>query len=431
MSLATLAGCGVPGNSSSSSGTDTSATTGPASDDALELLTDPPWHHEQLTFAPSAPPSHDLGGPGAAVEHNLAERKLLGALEVDGGEGTPRMTRLARALAWHLPERGPIPPRMVGAAQDWAAHAGPPPRVVGTVLPGIDCRERPAEEACARAIADLRVRAGVKKGEVVGVGAVLMDGRSRIVVAVGESAVELAPAPRSLPVGKKIALRGRLAEGLRAPQVVAISPIHGPTEVETEYLGNRRFRASYLCEAPGVHRLEILAEGREGPKVAADLPVYCGVGDHEPIEVDHEWIDVSVDATEVAWASLAHLNRAREAHGLRPLAWSPEAAAVATAHSVDMEAQGRIAHRIHGRDVGVRLRARRIDHHLARENVALGYGPLTIHQALMDSAGHRANMLAEDVTHVGIGVAYGPPEGQGWRPVYLTQVMYRPGKTGT
>lgn len=422
--------CGAP-SVDGRAGTDTGGTTGRGSGDVRELLDDPPWHHERLSFAPSAPPSHDLGGPGAKVEYNLAERKLIGALEVDGGEGTPRMTRLARALAWHLPERGPIPPRMVGAAQDWAAHAGPPPRVVGIVLPGVDCREKPATEACARAIQDLRTRAGVRKGELVGVGAVLMDGRSRVVVAVGESAVELDPARRSLPLGKKVLLRGRLSEGLRAPRIVAISPVHGAHDVDTEYLGNRRFRAGYVCEAPGVHRLEILAEGREGPRVAADLPVYCGVGAHDPVQVDHEWIDASIDPSEVAWASLAHLNRARQAHGLRPLAWSPEAAGVAVAHSEDMAAQARIAHRIHGRDVGVRLRARRIEHALARENVALGYGPLTIHQALMDSAGHRANMLAEDVTHVGIGVTYGPPEGEGWRPVYLTQVMYRPGEAGS
>ena len=64
---------------------------------------------------------------------------------------------------------------------------------------------------------------------------------------------------------------------------------------------------------------------------------------------------------------------------------------------------------------------------VVRENVARGYGPKGVHESLMNSPGHRANMLAEDVTHVGIGVVFGPPESTAAdapRPVFLTQNFY-------
>jgi hypothetical protein len=49
----------------------------------------------------------------------------------------------------------------------------------------------------------------------------------------------------------------------------------------------------------------------------------------------------------------------------------------------------------------------------------------------MNSPGHRANLIAEDVTHVGIGVVFGEPESTAAdapRPVFLTQNFYaKPG----
>src|SRR5690606_1505642 len=73
----------------------------------------------------------------------------------------------------------------------------------------------------------------------------------------------------------------------------------------------------------------------------------------------------------------------------------------------------------------------RIQGTVVRENVARGYGPKGIHESLMNSPGHRANLIAEDVTHVGIGVVFGDPESTAAdapRPVFLTQNFYaKPG----
>ncbi|MEM6991830.1 MAG: CAP domain-containing protein, partial [Myxococcota bacterium] len=63
-----------------------------------------------------------------------------------------------------------------------------------------------------------------------------------------------------------------------------------------------------------------------------------------------------------------------------------------------------------------------------RENVARGYGPKGIHESLMRSPGHRVNILAPDVTHVGVGAVLGEAETDvvgAPRPVFATQNFYK------
>ncbi len=52
-----------------------------------------------------------------------------------------------------------------------------------------------------------------------------------------------------------------------------------------------------------------------------------------------------------------------------------------------------------------------------------------MHDSLMNSPGHRVNLLAEDVTHVGIGAVFADRESDvpgAMRPIFLTQNFYRP-----
>ena len=65
---------------------------------------------------------------------------------------------------------------------------------------------------------------------------------------------------------------------------------------------------------------------------------------------------------------------------------------------------------------------------MIREYVARGYGPKGVHESLVSSPGHRVNLLAEDVTHVGIGVVIGAedPEVPGApRPLFVTQNFFK------
>ena len=77
---------------------------------------------------------------------------------------------------------------------------------------------------------------------------------------------------------------------------------------------------------------------------------------------------------------------------------------MARAHSRDMLARGYFAHvSPEGSDLGDRLRGQKARYLLAGENLALAQSLRVAHQGLMDSPGHRANILGEHYVRIGIG----------------------------
>lgn len=105
---------------------------------------------------------------------------------------------------------------------------------------------------------------------------------------------------------------------------------------------------------------------------------------------------------------LVLLNEARRAHGLRPFQADPEAAGVARAHSVDMFARGYFSHVApEGDDPFARMRRGKLRFMAAGENLALARSLPMAHKGLMDSPGHRANILRPAFGRVGIGIVDG------------------------
>lgn len=92
------------------------------------------------------------------------------------------------------------------------------------------------------------------------------------------------------------------------------------------------------------------------------------------------------------------LNSERTSRGLAPLDSNSDLAAVASTWAASMASSGKLAH-------NPKLTSQVSGWRFVGENV--GYGPdaATIHRALMDSPGHRANILDKQYTQVGIGVA--------------------------
>ncbi|MDX1690759.1 MAG: CvpA family protein [Acidimicrobiia bacterium] len=103
------------------------------------------------------------------------------------------------------------------------------------------------------------------------------------------------------------------------------------------------------------------------------------------------------------------VNRARIDHGLDPLAWSPALSEVGVAHAVDMYAGGYFSHvSPETGTVGDRVWDAGITYLVAGENLALAATPSETHDGLMNSPGHRANILSPDYNRIGIGVVAGP-----------------------
>lgn len=102
---------------------------------------------------------------------------------------------------------------------------------------------------------------------------------------------------------------------------------------------------------------------------------------------------------------LEMVNAERLQRGLKPLAADAESAEVARAHSRDMLARGYFSHYTpEGTALTDRLRAAHLGFVLAGENLALGRSLSAAHEGLMDSPGHRANILHPGFRRAGIGI---------------------------
>jgi uncharacterized protein YkwD len=99
------------------------------------------------------------------------------------------------------------------------------------------------------------------------------------------------------------------------------------------------------------------------------------------------------------------VNSERRKMGLLELVWSDELAAVARSHAEDMWRRKYFSHYSpEGDDVGDRLNRANIYYTFAGENLALAPTLLTAHSGLMNSDGHRRNILESQFRKIGIGV---------------------------
>jgi uncharacterized protein YkwD len=99
------------------------------------------------------------------------------------------------------------------------------------------------------------------------------------------------------------------------------------------------------------------------------------------------------------------LNRDREKANLPRLHWDEQTATAARAHSALMAGSFGISHQFPGEpDVADRVAGSGARFTVSGENVAVADSPEEVHMALMNSPGHRANILSTRYNSVGIGV---------------------------
>lgn len=106
------------------------------------------------------------------------------------------------------------------------------------------------------------------------------------------------------------------------------------------------------------------------------------------------------------------VNQARRDHGLKPVVADLEATEVARAHSLDMLAHGYFSHvSPQGQDPFDRMRQGGLRYRAAGENLALAPNVVQAHEGLMNSPGHRANILRPTFGRLGIGIVDGGRHG--------------------
>lgn len=375
-------------------------------------------------------------GYGRPATHTLSpgEEALLKKLGGRRLRHEPGLSRMARELARTAPDRYHMPASLIDALMAWSGLTEPPPRIAVVEVQGSPCGEDPAAEGCASAIDALAAEVGTilpEEGDGwVGVGIAPVDGMARFIIAVTERTVVLGPMPLEVAAGGKVKVSGRLLAGRSEPRIEVVDAGGSWSQVPLQGGKGGPFTATVPCTGEGAHQIEVLAQGPRGPEVAANFPVYCGVQAPRSARMTIEHVDAGVDLAAIERVNFDALNRARTVRGLRPLAWDNAAAEVARAHSRDMATHDFLGHRSETTgEAGDRFKRAGVATIRLRENVGRGYGPATIHEALMQSPGHRINMLATDVTRVGIGAVIGEPESdapEAPRPIFLTQNFYEP-----
>jgi uncharacterized protein YkwD len=104
-------------------------------------------------------------------------------------------------------------------------------------------------------------------------------------------------------------------------------------------------------------------------------------------------------------------NRERVANGVVALGWDAAAHRFARAHAADMARFRYVGHEApDGASFAVRIAGAPFRTQATRENVGHAWGPGEVHEALMHSVGHRANLLAADVDRGAVGVAVDPDD---------------------
>lgn len=117
-------------------------------------------------------------------------------------------------------------------------------------------------------------------------------------------------------------------------------------------------------------------------------------------------------------------NRHRTGNGLPELVLDESLAEIARNHATGMAHQGFISHSLPGGNLKSRMSRAGYLFESARENVAAAPTVLIARDALIQSPDHEKNILANDVTRVGIGIARCPDPSSS--QLYITQIFAAP-----
>jgi uncharacterized protein YkwD len=120
---------------------------------------------------------------------------------------------------------------------------------------------------------------------------------------------------------------------------------------------------------------------------------------------------------EVEMISL--VNRERAKRGIQTLTFDSSLQTIAREHSANMLEKGYFSHYSpEGRTVADRAEENNIDYEVIGENLAYAPSLMLAHNGLMNSPGHRANILSTDYHKIGIGIEDGGVYG-----LMITQVF--------
>jgi uncharacterized protein YkwD len=262
----------------------------------------------------------------------------------------------------------------------------------------------------------------------LGVGVAERGDEEVTVLAFQSSFIETAPIPRRLEPNGRIRIEAALKHPFADPEVFVTREDGAVQRLVLASVGKSGFRTDLACgQHRGRQQVEITAIDQTGATVMANFPVWCGEEPPTTLKVELDPSETELDGTDTAAEDrlIALVNQDRQRHGLSPLHVDARLADVARKHSHDMRETGVVAHISPTTGSAAdRVRTGGIRSSLVLENVARAYGVVEAEEGLMNSPGHRANILSRDATQMGIGVAQGAVVA-GRRELFVTQLFIR------
>jgi uncharacterized protein YkwD len=384
-----------------------------------------------VTFAPTSEPATRYNDPPSAVPHTALNDAVTAAVRdaaLRAGVHVPapdaRLFRACAELAEVVPEEGIIGYTLVEFALQRNGIIEPSPHLL-VVWGDVESPSLIVEQLQPRLAEVLGDGATARLG--VGAAKRKPDGTGAVVFALQGSGVSTAPIPRAFEPSGTIVIDAIVDPHYRDPEVFVTRDDGTTQRPELKPGRPGGFIARVACSAHrGREQIEITASDAAGSTVLANFPVWCAMTPPPSVTVDPAHDDVPAATAEEAGRRLfANVNRDRSAAGLPALQWDDRIAAVARSHSDEMRRTHVVAHISPTTGSAAdRVRAANLRTAVVLENVARAYGVNEAHDGLMNSPGHRANLLSSIATHVGIGVAFGE-EISGRREMFITQVFTR------
>ncbi|MFT3927371.1 MAG: CAP domain-containing protein [Myxococcales bacterium] len=331
---------------------------------------------------------------GLKADPRLAELSMSVARQSDGGRLAPR----GAYVGYVSHQLGLVEP----TPQLWLAGASR----AEMLLPSID----PAVQDAVHSMAVTHCGGALLKQGQASVLAVAFSGRF----------VELErPIPQQVDVGSSLQLAASLPRGYAHPSLAITDPEGLATRLPLP--DARVINQTITLASPGTHSIEILAEGPSGLGVLAVIPVQAGTGAEQAAPAYEEG-PAETDVASFVEKLSALIAEARAARKLPPLKVDRRLVRVAQAHTEDMDAHHFVAHtsKTTG-EASDRVERAGLKAQVLLENIGRGYSANEIHEGLMASPGHRANVLHPEARSMGLGVVIQP---EGDRVAFLVTELF-------
>lgn len=194
---------------------------------------------------------------------------------------------------------------------------------------------------------------------------------------------------------------GTLRPGYFKPTLV-VAPPKRPIRAQSVAAGRGVAGVVALDAGPGVYGVELVAESQYGPVVLVNHRVWVEV---EPPQRPTVRLRPATDFDAPALLLMSWINDLRRHNSRGPLQVHPKLVEAAAAHAKELATRGRLAH--FSADSGslkTRLKQLGVRAEVVAENLAEADDPRAAIQALIDSPGHKRNLLMRGVSHIGVAV---------------------------